>query len=258
MCQGTALFTPALETVLRSPVKPLVGPPSFRPDDPMLAFVEQPELFIGPIGRPVPPHPRRVPLDRAGWLAAHGRAAADFVIDLENVRLIVLDTNHPDGDYQGSIGVAQLAWLDEALRGVGAGRVAVVASHHGTRALVNERGLRNDRLHGDALLAVLQRHRCLAAWLIGHGHRNRIARHAGFPEIMTASIIDWPSEHRLVEIWRTATGDIEVATTVRSPEVPDGSLAALHRALAHRFEGAAAAAARRGRPDDRNVRLALG
>ena len=180
------------------------------------------------------------------------------MIDLENVRLIVLDTNHPDGDYQGSIGVAQLAWLDEALRGVGAGRVAVVASHHGTRALVNERGLRNDRLHGDALLAVLQRHRCLAAWLIGHGHRNRIARHAGFPEIMTASIIDWPSEHRLVEIWRTATGDIEVATTVRSPEVPDGSLAALHRALAHRFEGAAAAAARRGRPDDRNVRLALG
>lgn len=256
MCQGTSLFTPPMHAALALRVKSFVGPPGFRPADPLIEFVEHPERFIGAAGREVAADPGRRPVDRVGWLAAHGYDTADRFIDLEHVRVITLDTNHPSGDYQGSIGNSQLAWLDDTLDTVGAGRVAVVASHHGSRALVNQRGDDHDRRQGDAMLAVLGRYPCVAVWLIGHGHRNHIIRHAGFPEIMTSSTIDWPSEHRVVDISRHHDGTIEVATTMRAPTPQAGSLAALHRDLAERFEGPAAALARYGRPADRVVRLA--
>ena len=39
----------------------------------------------------------------------------DAVIDTEHVRVILLDTNHPAGDCEGSIGAAQLEWLEARL-----------------------------------------------------------------------------------------------------------------------------------------------
>jgi metallophosphoesterase (TIGR03767 family) len=270
MCQGTSLMNPRIEAVLQCGVKALGPRESFRPDDPGTAFADAPEDFVGSGARPVGFDPGRVGIDRRAWLRAHvergalgyTRAQADLgngdtVIELEDVCVVMLDTNHPDGDYNGSIGASQLAWLDERLTEVARepGRVAVIASHHGAESLVNVRGVRTDRRLADAMLDVVDRHACVAAWLIGHRHVNRIEARRGVWEITTSSTIDWPSEHRAIDVLRHGDGTIEIATTMRSHGAPAGSLAALHLDLAKRFDGSKRAADRYGQPHDRDTRL---
>jgi hypothetical protein len=173
----------------------------------------------------------------------------------------MLDTNHPLGDYQGSIGTAQLQWLDEQLTLLDdADRLAVLASHHGVDSLVNTRGDDPDRHLGPALLEVVHRHPCVVAWLVGHRHVHRITPRpgaaGGFYEITTASIIDWPVERRIVEIIRHRDLDlVEIVTTVDSHGAEAGSLAALHRDLAERFGGSQVRNAMAGREDDRDARM---
>jgi metallophosphoesterase (TIGR03767 family) len=270
MCQGTSLFNPRLESLLGSSSKSLGIRPDVRPDDPLVAFVDTPEGFVGADPRSIDPDSGRVGVDRVSWLRAHvnrgtlgytsdhaDSGSGDTVIDLQDVRVVMLDTNHPDGDYQGSIGTSQLAWLDERLAEVGCepGRVAVIASHHGATALVNERGDRRDRRLADAFLDVVNRHRCVVAWLVGHHHVNRIETRRGVWEITTSSTIDWPSEHRAIDISRHGDGTIEVSTTMRSHSAASGSLAALHLELAQLFDGPKLAAKRYGQPQDRDTRL---
>jgi 3',5'-cyclic AMP phosphodiesterase CpdA len=272
MCQGTSLLNPSIEALLRADSKALNPRDNFRPSNPGAAFADAPEDFVGSGNRPVAPDAGRVGIDRKIWLRAHvdrgaigydqrhvDSGSGDTVIDLEHVRVVMLDTNHPDGDYNGSIGTSQLAWLDERLAEVGRepGRVAVIASHHGADSLVNDRGHGDDRRLADALLDVVGRHRCVIAWLVGHRHVNRIEPRRGVWEITTSSTIDWPSEHRVIDITRHADSTIEVSTTMRSPERPPRSLAALHLDLARRFDGSKLAARRFGEPQDRDTRLFL-
>jgi hypothetical protein len=189
---------------------------------------------------------------------------ADTFIDTEHVRIILLDTNHPAGDYQGSIGAAQIAWLEERLVEVAqSGRLAVLASHHGSASLINERGADPARLLAQALTDSVHRHPCVVAWLVGHRHLHRVTAHphpsgkgGGFWEITTASIIDWPSQTRAVEIIRHGDGTLELVCTLLDHQGEPGSLAALHRSLAQRFAGEAAAHMQ-GEAGDGNVRLLL-
>jgi hypothetical protein len=55
-------------------------------------------------------------------------------------------------------------------------------------------------------------------WLAGHSHRNRITHHGGsrrgFWQIETASLIDWPQQGRIVEIFQSSPGEISIATTM--------------------------------------------
>ncbi|MCU1366669.1 MAG: metallophosphoesterase, partial [Ilumatobacteraceae bacterium] len=215
-------------------------------------------------------------IDRGEWIRAHIGAGAlgygpanatderiDTVIDLDHVRLILLDTNHPDGDYQGSIGLDQLAWLEERLGEVEStsGRLAVLVSHHGADSLVNRLGARSDRVLGPALLDVVHRHPCVVAWLVGHRHVNRIEpRHGaggGFWEITTASVIDWPSQTRSVELVRHRDGSVEIVCTMLDHRDPPEGLASLHRQLARRFASTGVATRMTGRAVDGNVRLQL-
>jgi metallophosphoesterase (TIGR03767 family) len=280
MVQGTSLFTPELERLLSAEGKAITPLAGFRPDDPHQRFLADAAAFIGAGERSIEADAGRVALDRSAWLRSHIAAGSvgysdahvatgsgDTVIDLEHVRIVILDTNHPYGDYQGSIGVAQLAWLDERLREVDAepGRVAIVASHHGTAALVNERGGDDDRRLAAAFAAVVERHSCVVAWLVGHRHINRVSPRRGHSghghsghghwEITTSSTIDWPSEHRTIEVLRHGDGTIEIATTMRSHGAPAGSLPALHLELAQLFEGSTVTAWRSGEPHDRDTRL---
>jgi hypothetical protein len=213
------------------------------------------------------------------WFAAHvatgavgddatrvrdtGSGCGDKIIDVADARIVVLDTNHPDGDYQGSIGVRQLAWLHERLTEVeqDPGRVAVLVSHHGADSLVNDRGHDPERRLAGALTDVVHRHPCVVAWLVGHRHINRIEARpgagGGFWEITTASVIDWPSQTRAVEIVRHTDGTIElVCTLLDHHDAPDG-LATLHSDLAHRFTTTGVATRMAGRDGDGNVRLLL-
>jgi hypothetical protein len=110
-------------------------------------------------------------------------------------------------------------------------------------------------------LEVLHRHKCLVTWLVGHRHVHEVTPHtrrdgsnAGFWEITTASIIDWPAQVRSVEILRQRDGNLEIVCTLLNHDASEGSLAALHRDLSLRFAGARAQSMQ-GAATDGNVRL---
>ena len=279
MCQGTALIGAALAASAVGDRKALFAPPGFVPDDPLTLFVESPAAFLGAGDRRITADPRRHPIDRAEWLVAHRVAGAvgfeptvdgdgngdgpiDGLVRLDGATIVLLDTNHPSGDYQGSIGRTQLARLDEHLTEADdRGDIVVVASHHGTVALVNHRGEDTDRVLAEPLLDVLHAHPCVVAWIVGHRHVNRVdarpGRSGGFWEITTSSIIDWPGERRSIEILRHADGTIEIVATLHRHDAPGGSIASLHHDLAHRFDRAERRRVREGRGPDRDVRLYL-
>jgi metallophosphoesterase (TIGR03767 family) len=276
MRQGTALPNPAIEALAMGDHKTLASPADFRPADPQGLYVDHPEQFSNGASRLIAPSAQRRAVDLREWIAAHLQhgalgygqqqlraARADTFIDTAHVRIILLDTNHPAGDYQGSIGAAQIEWLEARLAEVEQqpGRLAVLASHHGAESLVNTRGADPGRLLAQALTEAVHRHPCVVAWLVGHRHLHRVAAHphpdgrgGGFWEITTASIIDWPSQTRAVEIIRHRDGSIEIVCTLLDHQAEPGSLAALHRGLAQRFAGEAAAHMQ-GEAGDGNVRL---
>ena len=275
MRQGTALPNPAIDDLATGSTKSLRRPAGFAPASPLHTYLDEPESFsVGPAFA-IDALPTRRSIDRVEWIEQHIEAGArgytlahaaegcaDTVIDLEHVRLILLDTNHPDGDYQGSIGVAQLAWLDERLGETDRdGRLAILVSHHGADSLVNERGSDPSRRLADSFTSVVHRHPCAVAWLVGHRHINRIeprpGSSGGFWEITTSSTIDWPSQTRAIEVVRHRDRSIELICTMRDHADGPGSLAGLHRDLAHRFTQTGAATRMAGREGDGNVRLLL-
>ena len=251
MRQGTALPEPAIEAIAVGSAKMLRRPDALAPTDPLALFVEHPAAFSVGATRRVEPLADRRALSKPEWIAAHvahGAAAldahsvqrdsADAVIDTDHVRIILLDTNHPAGDFQGSVGSAQLQWLEQQLAEVDAqpGRLAVLASHHGALSLTNQRGADPQRHLAGALTSVLHRHRCVVAWLVGHRHLHCVTPHpgpgGGFWEIATASLIDWPSQTRALELLRHADGRLEIVCTLMDHGAARGTLAQLHHQLA--------------------------
>ena len=272
--QGTALPGPEIEAVAVGTAKTLARPPGFMPADVRTHFLQHPAAFSAGATRQIAADPTRAALDRHAWVAAHvasGAAGltpehartgcADTVIDTEHARVVLLDTNHPAGDFEGSIGLAQLAWLERQLSEVDAeqaGRFAVICSHHGSVSLTNTLGDDPERRHAAELTAVVHRHRCVVAWLVGHTHLHRITPqpgpNGGFWEITTGSLIDWPCQTRAIEFLRHDNGAMEVVCTLQDHGAAPESLAALHLGLAHRFAGSAASHMQ-GQPADGNVRL---
>lgn len=280
--QGTALSNAALEAIAIGARKTLAQPTGFAPTDPLGSFLDAPQAFSQTSAqagtRAIAPDPGRRSISAQEFIDAHAHAGAlgyaqlapgqrDTFVDTEHVRVILLDTNHPWGDYQGSVGKQQLAWLDDCLAEVGRtpGRWAIIASHHGCASLVNQRGHDPERVHAQALTDVLHRHACVLAWLVGHRHIHRIDAHPprpqgrigggrGFWEIATASLIDWPSQTRAIELLRHSDGSLELVCTPLDHRSAAGSLAALHHSLARRFAGAQALTMQ-GRPQDGRVRL---
>jgi metallophosphoesterase (TIGR03767 family) len=276
MRQGTALTNPAIEAIAVGAKKSLTRPADFNATNPIDLYLDEPEAFSRGTSYPIAANLDRRGIDRKEWLAAHVARGAvgytdahvqhgncDTVIDTEHVRLVLLDTNHPAGDYQGSIGLRQLAWLDARLTEVDnePGRIAILISHHGADTLVNDRGHDPDRGLADDMGRVVHRHACVVAWLVGHRHINRIEPRpgdgGGFWEITTSSVIDWPSQTRALEVLRHRDGSIEIASTlIDHADAADG-LATLHRDLAHRFRTPNVAARMSGRDLDGDVRLVL-
>ncbi len=179
-----------------------------------------------------------------------------------------MDTNHPHGHYEGSVGESQLAWLDDRISETT--KWVVIATHHGLESLTNttpsdtlqnnaEGMSTEERLLADRVAAVLHRHNRVLAWLSGHRHYHRIVhqphpegRTAGFWEITTASIIDWPSQGRAIEIVQRSDGSVVIICTPIDHEgdlVPGPSaaesiagIAGLHRELTANLVGSGAAA----------------
>ncbi|AKJ15541.1 metallophosphoesterase [Streptomyces incarnatus] len=230
--------------------------------------------------------------------AGHGFSAdsADsgrlyYTFDLaDGVLGISLDTTNRAGFADGSLGTAQLNWLESVLkahsghwydadghvvRGGSDSRLAVVFSHHTSGTMGN---LLPDPYHpfegrhsGAELVALLQRFPNVVAWVNGHTHTNQILAHGhavperAFWEINTASHVDYPHHARIIEIADNQDGTLSVFTTLIESAAPyrtdftdtsDPGLAALYRELAYN-DPYATPATRIGTPADHNTELLL-
>lgn len=146
-----------------------------------------------------------------------------YTFDQGPLRFIVLDTVNPNGEYDGSIGRRQFAWLQAQLA-ASSDRLVVLASHHTVSSMVNPlvgTGLDGEvRVLGDEVLAEVLRHPHAIAWVNGHTHRNKIWAHArpdgsgGLWEINTASHIDFPQQSRLLEVVDNHDGTLSIFTTM--------------------------------------------
>lgn len=279
MRQGTTISTAALESIAVSDVKSFGHSPALDFTRLMDQYLEEPEVFSdGGIRFSLPGDANRRIVTTQEFVESHavrGRGfpsgqttdRGDYFVDhASGVRIIVLDTNHPSGDHQGSVGADQLDWLDERL-GESRSRPVVLASHHGRAALINT--YREPRRLAADVEHVIHRHGNVIAWLVGHRHINQIrpcldptGATPGFWEITSSSLIDWPNQARLVEVIRDSAGSLAIRTTMldhpnttwqdRGP----GWLSALHRELAARFSRVyGRRSAPEGQAEDRNTIL---
>lgn len=224
------------------------------------------------------------------------RNSADYVYDTDAVRLVVLDTANPNGYFQGSIDLRQYSWLEEQLvaghsRYYAADgssvstdnpdRLVVLCTHHPLSGLTNPLVMphaagSNDedptRVLGDEIAGLLHRFPNVILWINGHTHCNAIrarldhsGRTVGFWEVTTSSIIDWPSQARLIEIVSNGNETLSILCTLvdhDGPADPNSAegvarLASIHRELAANDPHAGVNRGLAGQPEDRTVDLVI-
>jgi 3',5'-cyclic AMP phosphodiesterase CpdA len=260
VCQGVGIVTPALARAMAGSRKPTEMPDGIDPDTAVETFVVAPERFMTGGYRAVAPDSERRPIERGDLFAE-----SYHVRDEGMVRFITLDTVCNAGGADGTIDAAQLHWLERRLEEVhssfrsrdgshvrtrSSDRYVVVLSHHGYETMSN----RHCEVRAGDLLALLQRFGNVVLWLNGHTHVNRITPRGTFWEVTTSSVIDWPCQARLVEIYRTSTA-LAVGCTMIDHD-GDG-LAGLHRELAANVPLSGFDSVRPGKAADRNAVLLL-
>lgn len=238
--------------------------------------------------RSVTPDPRRAPLTQRQYVAMHldrrftgrGPVGHGYTKDnLDSGRLyysfrvsdrvvgISLDSTDPGGHYQGSLGTAQLDWLDRTLA-AHRDDYALVFSHHPSWSMDNftpDPNRPDEKRHGgDEIIALLRRHPNVLAWINGHSHRNRIRPRGTFWEIATASHVDYPQLARVIEITDNRDGTVSLHTTLIESAAPHRTdyhdlsqtgLASLYRELAFNAPGKDGSLV--GDAKDRNTELLL-
>lgn len=181
----------------------------------------------------------------------HARGAGpllNYTFDLgPRVRGIVLDTVRRDRGSGGLVDAETLAFLRAELVAAGP-RWVIVFSHQ---------RLSTDA-DGEAALALLDASPRVLATVAGHSHRNTISSRRrgggpGFWQIVTASLVDFPQQVRMLRV-REASGGGAVLETWMLDTAPS-KLADEARALAHLDAQGGRPARGRGGRGDRNVRL---
>jgi len=245
VCQGVGVVTPELARAMAGSRKPIELPPGLDRDRAVDIFVANPERYMSGASLVVPTDPERRPIERSDLLPT-----PYYVHDTGTVRFITLDTVCDAGGADGTIDSAQLRWLEQRLDEA-RDRYVVILSHHGYDTLSNPRG---ERRAGE-LLSVLVRFPNVVLWLNGHIHANRITPRGGLWEVTTSSMVDWPCQARLVELYRTAGGLLAVGCTMLDHD--GAGLAGLHRELAGNVPLNGFDSWRPGTPADRNTVLLL-
>ncbi|WP_432003251.1 TIGR03767 family metallophosphoesterase [Streptomyces sioyaensis] len=241
--------------------------------------------------RSVTPDARRAPFTRAEYLRAHldpahtgpgphghGYTAAALSEDRlyytfkisDDVLGISLDTTDPGGHYTGSVGDAQLRWLEGVLKKNEKGdkQHVLVFSHHTGKTMNNTQpdpARPHEKRHGGPeLIEVLAAHPRVVGWINGHSHKNEIIAHGSFWEISTASHIDFPQLARVIELVDNHDGTLSLFATLVESAAPHRTdftdlsqtgLAALYRELS--FNAPEARTDLAGTARDRNVELLL-
>jgi len=245
VCQGVGVVTPALAAAMAGSRKVIEMPPGIDADTAVETFARAPERFLAGAAREVAPDADRRPIARAEFVDP-----SFYVRDVGEVRFIALDTVCDAGGADGSIGTSQLEWLASELDQA-RDRPVVVLSHHTSDTLSNPRGERQP----EKLIGLLEQSPSVVLWLNGHIHANRIKAHRGFWEVTTSSLVDWPCQARVVEIFRTSGGRLAVATTMLDHDGHE--LAGLHRELAANLPGNGFDSWRPGKLSDRNAVLVV-
>jgi len=260
VCQGVGVVTPGLARAMAGSRKPIGLPDGLDRETALETFVKRPEYFMTGSFLEVTPDASRRPITRMEFVEAlhqsgrHGftdknrsGGTAYYVHDTRSVRFVTLDTVCGAGGADGSIDPPQLYWLERRLEEAHSSfrsrdgstvrtqhddRLVVVLSHHGYDMLANPRAPKSN----DEVLELLLRFRNVVLWLNGHVHANRITPRTGpydghgFWEVTTSSLVDWPCQSRLVELFDAGDGLLGIGCTMVDHDGAD--LAALHRELA--------------------------
>ena len=168
---------------------------------------------------------------------ASGRATYTFDVDGAPLRVLVIDTAHPNGGSEGVITRSEVERvIKPALdRAKAEGKWVILAAHH---AVSN---LGDGTAHGglaapDALspaqwTALLGRYDNVLFSMVGHSHRHRVAairpaRGHAFWEIMTASLADYPHQFRLIDVLDQDNGWLMLRATAVDFSFEDDPIAA--------------------------------
>ena len=285
VCQGVGVVTPGLARAMAGSHKPIALPPGLDRETALETFVTRPEYFMTGPFLDVTSDASRRPVSRMEFLDAHHESGRHgftdenrdegttyYVHDTRFVRFITLDTVCNAGGADGTIDPPQLHWLERRLEEAHSSfvsrdgstartrhddRSVVVLSHHGFDMLANPRA----EVRRDELLELLLRFRNVVLWLNGHIHANRITPRSGPPgghgfwEVTTSSLVDWPCQSRLVELFDAGDGLLGIACTMVDHE--GSELASLHRELAGNVPFNGFDSWRPGAPEDRNAILLL-
>jgi Calcineurin-like phosphoesterase len=222
--------------------------------------------------------PRRKLLDRATLVdrvgAAHVPGAyaqrhhkTFFTVDIPSspVRLVALDTAAETG---GALGLVRREDIDaflipELARAATDGKWLVFFAHHAVDAIGDGRGSSGvpqpGALSSAEYAASLTTSPNAIASLAGHAHQHRVRRIGKEPraiwEIETSSLVDFPGQLRVVEIWDEDNGFGTIRSTVLDYATDDDAVAAKGRALMLTDGAAGGGWGGRGEPEDRNVVL---
>jgi len=236
-------------------------------------FVRRPEAFMAGPDLPVTPDADRRPFTRGEFDAAIRQDGTGYYVhDTPGARFVVLDTVCTAGGADGCIDEDQVRWLERRLNEA-RDRPVVIASHHTLDTLGNKRRAGGSRyIDADELLEVVHGAGNVVLWLNGHIHANAIrprvdprGNGSGFWEVTTCSVVDWPCQARLVEVFEAGDDLLAIACTMVDHDGsadPAGAdepteLAGLHRELAGNVPIAGFDFGRDGGPLDRNVILPI-
>jgi metallophosphoesterase (TIGR03767 family) len=270
VCQGVGIVTPELAAGMVGVHKPIRLPDGLDRDKVLETFVRRPEAFVAGPDIRVTADANRQPFTRAEFVAAiRQKGATYYVHDTAAIRYIVLDTTCSAGGADGCIDEDQVRWLERRLNETD--RPVVVSSHHTLETLGNKRRAHGPRyIDADELLDMVHGAGNVVLWLNGHVHANAIrprpdprGRGGGFWEVTTSSLVDWPCQARLVEIFEAGDGLLAIACTMVDHDgstdpgdaAESAQLAGLHRQLAGNAPFGGFDSDRAGTPLDRNVIL---
>jgi len=138
--------------------------------------------------------------------------------DFERVSIIALDTVNPWGGWQGSIDQEQFIWLSGQLE-LSRDRYVLVTSHHPLQDLFNDYSPQQPRVLRKEIENLLVKFPQVILWVCGHTHQNRITYFGpdnmhGFWQIESSSLIDWPQQGRIIELFTDLHVQVWIASTM--------------------------------------------
>lgn len=93
--------------------------------------------------------------------------------------------------WNGAIGAAQLAWLDRTCADAARAQERVIVfAHHPVYPEIQ-----HNTWNADAILAVLDRHRQVGAWINGHNHAGHYGEREGLPHLTLHGMVETPEKN---------------------------------------------------------------